>query len=191
MFIFFSITIPDLFLSSVTMQSVAASQAVVGIVALAAMLPFIAGEFDITVGVNMATSIVIVAYVSTTHPGIGMVGTCLIALLATTTVGLVNGLVVVKLGVNSFIATLATSQVLVAIGLYLSENQQIVAALPEGYVTFGRGRSMGIPNALFVTLAIAIVLWYILQWTKLGRHTYATGLNREAARLSAFHEKPS
>ena len=182
--IVFSITIPDLFLSSVTMQSVASSQAVVGIVALAALLPFIAGEFDITVGINMATSVVIVTYLSVSHPDIGTVKSCLIAVLCCTVVGLVNGLVVVKLGVNSFITTLATSQVLAAIALYLSENSTVLAVLPEGMVSFGRGRNFGVPNPLFCTLALAIVLWYILQWTKLGRHLYATGLNREAARLS-------
>ena len=49
---------PDLFLSSITMQGVASSEAVVGILALGALLPFAAGEFDITVGANMALSVV-------------------------------------------------------------------------------------------------------------------------------------
>jgi len=183
-FLVFGITIPDLFLSSVTMQSVASSQAVAGILALAALLPFIAGEFDITVGSNMALSVVIVCWLSDNYPDLGIISWCLIAVLACGLVGLLNGLLVVRLGVNSFIATLAMSQVLAAIALNLSENQQMLAVLPQGFVDLGRGRSMGVPNALYCTVAVAIVLWYVLQWTKLGRHVYATGLNREAARLS-------
>jgi len=46
----FSITIPELFLSEITIQSVARSQAVVGILALAALMPFVTGEFDIRAG---------------------------------------------------------------------------------------------------------------------------------------------
>lgn len=183
-FVIFSIAIPDLFLSSVTMQSVASSQAVVGILALGALLPFAAGEFDITVGSNMALSVVLVSYLSVENPGIGMVGICVIAVLACTVVGIVNGLLIVKFGVNSFIATLATSQVLVAIALKTSENQQILADLPAGFIDAGRGRTFGVPNALYAALLIAVVMWYVLQWTKLGRHLFACGLNREAARLS-------
>ena len=183
-FVIFSLWIPDLFLSSITMQGVASSEAVVGILALGALLPFAAGEFDITVGANMALSVCIVAHLSATHPGMDVVLICLVAILATSAVGVANGLLIVKFGVNSFIATLATSQVLVAIALKMSDNQQVLAELPAGFVDFGRARTLGIPNALFVTLAVALLLWYVLQWTKLGRHLYACGLNREAARLS-------
>jgi ribose transport system permease protein len=180
----FSITIPDLFLSSVTMQGVASSQAVVGILALGVLLPFVAGEFDITVGANMALSVVVICWLSNEHPGIGIVGICLIAVFLCGLVGLANALLVVKFGVNSFIATLAMSQVLVAIALNLSDNQQVLAAVPPKFVELGLGTTVGVPNPLFCTLGLAVVLWYLLQWTKLGRHLFASGFNREAARLS-------
>jgi ribose transport system permease protein len=183
-FVVFSITIPDLFLSPITLQSVASSQAVVGILAIGALLPFVAGEFDITVGANMALSVIIMTSLSNSHPGIGVVTMCLIAVLVCGLVGLCNGLLVGRLGINSFIATLATSQVLVAIALKISNNQQVLAALPQGFMDLGQGRTLGVPNGLFVTLALAVVVWYVLQWTKLGRHLYASGFNREAARLS-------
>ena len=48
----------------------------------------------------------------------------------------------------------------------------------------GQGRSIGVPNGLYVTIGLALVVWYVLQWTKVGRHLYASGFNREAARLS-------
>jgi ribose transport system permease protein len=182
--VIFSITIPDLFLSSVTLQSVASSQAVVGILAVGALLPFVAGEFDITIGANMALTVVVITWLSGEHPGIGVFTMCVIAVLLSAFVGLCNGLLVGRLGINSFIATLATSQVLVAFALYLSDNQQLLADLPDGFVDFGQGRTLGVPNGLYVTLVVALVIWYVLQWTRLGRHLYATGFNREAARLS-------
>ncbi|XVQ15002.1 ABC transporter permease [Spirillospora sp. CA-255316] len=185
-FVVFSVAIPDLFLSSITMQSVASSEAVVAILALAALLPFVAGEFDITIGFNMALSVVIVCWLSINQPGTSLMITFLVAILVSGLVGVVNGLLVVKLRVNSFIATLAVSQVLVAIALYLSDNRQMSATFSPDYVEFARGRTLGVPNALYCTLVMAIILWYVLQWTKLGRHLYACGMNREAARLSGI-----
>jgi len=180
----FSITIPDLFLSEITFQSVARSQAVVGILALAALLPFVAGEFDISLGTNLALSVVLMAWMSYEHPGLGALLMCLIALLVSTFIGLVNGILVGKFGINSFIATLGTSQILAAIALKLSNNEQVLASLPQRFMDLGQGRSLGVPNGLFVTLALGLLVWYVLQYTKVGRHLYASGFNREAARLS-------
>ncbi|WP_198144208.1 ABC transporter permease [Parafrankia sp. EUN1f] len=189
-FAVFSITIPDLFLSSITLQSVASSQAVVGILAVGALLPFVAGEFDITVGSNMALSVIIITSLSNSHPGVGVIPMCLIAVLVCGFVGLCNGLLVGRFGINSFIATLATSQVIVAVALKISNNQQVLASLPHAFMNLGQGRSLGLPNGVFVALGLALVVWYILQFTKLGRHLYAAGFNREAARLSGVRTRP-
>jgi len=183
-FVVFSITIPDLFLSPITMQSVARSQAVVGILALGALLPFVVGEFDISIGANMAVSVIVIAHLSNENPGLGILGMCLIAVTVCGLVGVANGLLVGRFGINSFIATLATSQILAAAALYLSNNEQILAALPQGFMDVGQGRTLSVPNGLFGTILLGIVIWYVLRFTKLGRHLYAAGFNREAARLS-------
>ena len=180
----FGIAIPDLFLSDITFQSVARSQAVIGILALGVLIPFIAGEFDISLGANLALSVILMAWMSNEHPGLGVPAMCLIAVLACALVGLVNGILVGKVGINSFIATLATGQVLAAIALKLSDNQLVVASLSQEFMDLGQGRSLGIPHGLFVTLAVGLVVWYVLQFTKVGRHLFASGFNREAARLS-------
>jgi ribose transport system permease protein len=180
----FGLTLPELFLSEITFQSVARSQAVVGILALGVLLPFIAGEFDISVGANLAMAVILVAWMSNAHPGLGAPVMCLIAVLACACVGLVNGILVGKVGISSFIATLATSQVLVAIALKLSNNEQVVASLPQRFMDLGQGQTLGVPNGLFVTLALGLLVWYVLQYTKVGRHLFASGFNREAARLS-------
>ncbi|WP_369137999.1 ABC transporter permease [Modestobacter versicolor] len=180
----FGITIPDLFLSSVTAQVVASSQAVVILIALAAMLPLIAGEFDITVGTNMALSLAIVCQQSQAHPERSLFAVCVVAVLVSGLVGLVNGFLVVKLRLNSFIATLAMSQVLAAIALKISDNEQIRGTFPPGFSDFGQAKLAGIPVPLLCSVVVGLVLWYVLDWTKLGRQLFATGMNREAARLS-------
>jgi ribose transport system permease protein len=180
----FGITIPELFLSEITIQSVFRSQAVVGILALGALLPFVAGEFDISLGTNLALSVIVVTWLSNEHPGLGVAIICMTAIFVSAVVGLLNGLLVGKLGINSFIATLGTSQILAAIALKISNNEQVLASLPQDFMDLGQGRSLGVPNGLFVTIVLALVVWYVLQWTRVGRHLYASGFNREAARLS-------
>src|ERR1044072_9509241 len=89
--VIFGVTIPGLFLSEITFQSVARSQAVLGLLALAALLPFVAGEFDISLGTNLALSAILMAWMSINHPGIGVWAMCLIAVAVSALVGLVNG----------------------------------------------------------------------------------------------------
>jgi ribose transport system permease protein len=180
----FGLTIPDLFLSDITFQSVVRSQAVVGILALGVLVPFIAGEFDISVGANLGLAVILMAWMSNEHPGLGSLSMCLITLCVCALIGLANGILVGKIGINSFIATLASSQVLLALALKLSNNEQVVASLSKDFMDLGQGQSLGVPNGLYVTLLLGLVVWYVLQCTKTGRHLFASGFNREAARLS-------
>ena len=106
------------------------------------------------------------------------------AIAACAAVGFVTGAIVVLFRVDSFIATLGMSQVLGAGSLYISENKQIVGALSSTFLQFGRTELLGIPVVVYYLAAIALVLWYVLECTPLGRHLFATGANPEAARLS-------
>ena len=183
-FITFSVLIPELFLSELTFQAVAASQAVATMIALAALLPLICGEFDITVGVNMGLALAIITGQSSLHPDRSLLTICLVAIGVCAFAGMVNGILIVKLHVSSFIATLGMSQVLAAVALKISNNQQLRGDFPQGFSDFGQARWFGIPAPLYCSLAVGILLWYVLEWTRLGRHLFATGMNREAARLS-------
>ena len=93
-------------------------------------------------------------------------------------------MVVVKFRVNSFIATLGMSQVLAAATLYISSNRQIVGVFSESFLDFGRRDVIGIPIVVYYLVAIALVIWYVIECTPLGRHLLATGANPEAARLA-------
>ncbi|MET0661487.1 MAG: ABC transporter permease, partial [Ilumatobacteraceae bacterium] len=108
----------------------------------------------------------------------------LIALAACAAVGFLSGMVVVKFRVNSFIATLGMSQVLAAATLYISSNRQIVGVFSESFLDIGRRDVIGIPIVVYYLVAIALVIWYVIEWTPVGRHLLATGANPEAARLA-------
>jgi ribose transport system permease protein len=182
-FLVFSLWIPGIFLSSITVRSVASGQVTVAILALGVLIPLVSGAFDLSVGPMLAFSLVILSKLQE-QTGINVIVCIFIALASCGLVGAINGFIVVKMGVNSFIATLGIGQVLLAVTLYLSHNQQIVGVFPTAFTDAGRMTIYGVPIVVVYLAVIAIVVWYFLEWTTTGRRLFATGYNPEAARLS-------
>jgi len=174
---------PGVFMTSATMVVVFNSGVVTCFLALAFLLPLTTETYDLSVGSMMCFSLMVIAQLSTTT-SLPPVALALIAVAACAVAGAVNGYIVVKLHVNSFIATLGTSQVLLAGVLLMSNNRQVVADLPLYWSKIGQGKVLGIPNVLIMLLVVAAVMWYLLEYTRLGRYLFATGGNADAARLS-------
>jgi ribose transport system permease protein len=179
----FSLWIPDTFLTQTTFKLVFADQVVIAILGLALLVPLTAGAFDLSVGAMLAFSLVIVSWFEA-HTGLPAVVSCLIAIVCCAAVGFVSGLVIVHFRVNSFIATLGMSQVIAAATLYISANKQITGVFSDSFLEFGRRDLLGIPIVVYYLAVIALVLWYVLEMTPLGRQLFATGANPESARLS-------
>jgi len=146
-------------------------------------MPLTAGAFDLSWGAMLAFSLVIMSWFQS-ETGVNAVASALIALAACGVVGFMSGLLVVKFRVNSFIATLGMSQVLAAATLWISKNRQIVGVFSPDFLEFGRRDLFGLPIVVYYLLAVALVIWYVLEWTPLGRHLLASGANAEAARLA-------
>lgn len=106
-----------------------------------------------------------------------------IALAACAVAGFLSGFLVVRLKVNSFIATLGMSQVITAVVLKTS-SQSINAAFSDTYRNIGRGELFGLPRYMYYLLVLAFIVWYVFEHTPVGRHMFATGGNPEAARLA-------
>ena len=131
----------------------------------------------------LAFSLVIVSWFEA-HTGLNGILSCVLALAACAAVGFVSGLIIVHFRVNSFIATLGMSQILAAATLYISANKQIVGVLSPEFLKWGRRDLLGVPIVVYYLFVLALVLWYVLECTPLGRHLFATGSNPEAARLA-------
>ena len=181
--VIFGLWIPDTFLSQATFKIVLGDQVVIGILGLAVLVPLSAGAFDLSCGAMLAFSLVIMSWFQA-ETGLHPLLSAIIALAACGGVGFLSGMLVVKFHVNSFIATLGMSQVLAAATLWISENRQIVGVFSEGFLDFGRRQLFGLPIVVYYLVAIALVIWYVLECTPLGRHLLATGANAEAARLA-------
>jgi ribose transport system permease protein len=181
--ILFGLITPSTFLTGTTFRLVFSSGVVTCLMALGFLVPLAAGVYDLSIGGLMALSLALSVYLQI-HSGLPPVVGALIGIAACLVCGFANGFIVVRLRVNSFIATLGTSQVLLAICLLISNNQQLTATFPNSWSNIGNNNILGIPIVLVILLVVAVILWYVLELTRVGRYLFATGGNPDAARLS-------
>jgi ribose transport system permease protein len=186
--VIFGIWTPSEFLTSATFHSVASSQAVAGIVAIAVLIPLACGQFDLSVGAT-ANLAGIIATLVQLHQHYGVVEAVLFGVAVGLAIGFVNGFVVVVLGVNSFIATLGMSSILAAVQIIVTNSLQPQPVTSTGWTNLTQYSISGNQIIIGYVLVIGIVAWWFLAHTPAGRYIYATGSNEEAARLSGVRTR--
>jgi ribose/xylose/arabinose/galactoside ABC-type transport system permease subunit len=172
--------------SIATVQFVLNDNAVTGLVALSVIMPLAAGVYDLSVGYTLGlTSIVVSALLSNTAAS--PLEAILVGLGVALVIGVVNATIVVKLRIDSFIATLATSSLLQALIIVVSNNQDVTSARLLGpFAQIAQANVGGITAPVFYMVGAALVLWFVLEHTPTGRYLYAIGFGRETARLSGI-----
>jgi len=186
--VFFSLLKPSTYGTWSNLKAILDAQSVVVILALSAMTPLIVGEFDLSCASIAAFAAAIVIGLPVNqgiNPYLGIV----ITVLACGTVGLFNGIVVVKLRVPSVIATLATATLLSGFWIwYLGAEQQIVKPLPRGFTKIAQGDVPGInlPWPIVYAGIVSVAFWVVLSFLPVGRRMYATGGNRAASFLTGI-----
>lgn len=178
----FGLWIPDLFLTTSNLRSIAGDQAVTAILAFGLIIPLAAGVFDLSIAGIMGLSAVISMYEQ--NHGHSAVLSAAMGIVAAAFIGVVNGLVVVKLKVDSFIATLGMGSILAAAAYWITDGQQIVTGISPTFIDFGTTDWFDVPAPVFYMAAIGILLWFFLEFRPAGRYLYAVGGNVQAARLA-------
>jgi ribose/xylose/arabinose/galactoside ABC-type transport system permease subunit len=115
------------------------------------------------------------------NPGVAV----MVLFLVGFAIGAVNGLLIVRLGLNAFITTLAMLILLRGISIGLT-NGRTLYDLPEPLLYLGNAYWLGLPAALWVSAALYLVGSLILAYHRLGRALYAIGGNAEAARAAGI-----
>jgi ribose transport system permease protein len=176
--LFFGITKSSTFLSVTTFKLVVIENVIIGVLALAFLVPLATGTFDLSIGAVMSMSLVI----TMRHHRPDALG-ALIAIGACAVAGFLSGFFVVKLKVSSFIATLGMSQIITAF-IQKTSSQTISSAVSEAYQDIGRKQFLGLPRFVYFLAILAIIVWYVFEHTPTGRYMFAVGGNPEAARLA-------
>jgi ribose transport system permease protein len=153
----------------------------IGLVAIGMTYVIITGNFDLSVGTIFLFSTLLVAGITGELPiWLAMVLTCLVG----AGFGLVNGLLVTRFQVNSFIATIGTGSIIGGLALVYSDAKP-VAIPPDvtGFNTLGAGLVFGFPWAGVLLITMFVLFGFMLHRTVYGRWLYAVGGNAEAARV--------
>lgn len=170
------------FLSTENMLAIVGAMSFVGIVGVGQSLLLVSGEFDLSVGSVAGLSAVVAAWLMT--KGHIPVGIALLGGLATGAgVGVINGLIVVKVGIPAFITTLG--MLYIALGVdYLITDGYPIYPLPSVIGQLGEPIvARGVSWAVVLLVVLVIVAEVFLRRTTWGRNLYAIGGNKEVARL--------
>lgn len=186
-FVFFSLLLPNTFPTLFNIKSILNYQAVTILISLAVMVPIAAGHFDMSVGYGVCIMHVLAVGLQV-KAGLPWPLVVLLVLAGGALLGLVNGILITRVGINSFIATLGMGTILYGVAFWYTDGQQVIGRLPPGFLRIN-SNVFGVPTTALITLAVAVLLWIMLEYTPLGRYFYFLGANPKAADLSGISVK--
>ncbi|CAG0968930.1 MAG: ABC transporter permease [Rhizobiaceae bacterium] len=185
----FSIASPN-FLQTNNVIAILQATSVNGVLAIAATLVIISGGIDLSVGTLM-TFCAVIAGVLLTFLGLPMVVGIPGALLAGLASGALTGVLITRLRIPPFIATLGMMLIYKGLSLAICGAKPIYFNDTPGFTEISTGSLIGaiipalpIPNGVLILFLVAFAAAFVLQRTALGRYTFALGSNEEALRLS-------
>lgn len=187
MIVIFSFLSPRAFPTINNFTNVLNQASLAVIIAGGLTLAVIIGELDLSIG--MAASlhgILVTGLIVQNEIPIPLAIAIVIALGGL--VGLVNGLIVTKLRVNSVIGTLGVGTILTGLAFAYSSGVPIVAGVPEAFLQISLGRWLfGIPNNIVIMALVVGSLWVVVERTPIGQEIQAVGGNAAAARLAGIN----
>jgi erythritol transport system permease protein len=190
----FSILTPS-FLTANNLSILAKHVSINAILAIGMTFAILAGGIDLSVGSVAGLAGMVAGWLLTVGLGghtVSVVWAVLAALLVSCGVGLLNGLLVSRIGVAPFIATLGTLYIARGAALLISNGKTFpnlggtAAGGSTGFSAIGQSFVLGVPLPVWLMIVIAAVASAVALRTPFGRHVYAVGGNERAARLAGI-----
>lgn len=182
----FGIASPDVFLTAANFQTMLGSQAVLLILTLALLVPLTAGDYDLSVAAVLTLSSMMIAVLSVEQGWpIGLAVLAAIAMGAL--VGLINGCLIIYFGIESLIVTLGMGTFLGGITLWISDSATISGvsrALVDAVITT---KFLGVAMAFYYGLILCAIIWYVFEFTSIGRRLLFVGRGRSVSKLSGVN----
>ncbi|GAB6254831.1 ABC transporter permease [Peribacillus frigoritolerans] len=184
LFVLMSFSIPGFF-SSNNLTNMMFQLPEFGLIALAMMVVIVTGGIDLSITYTAALSGVTIALMASS--GYPMLGAILIGVLVGLSCGLINGVLISKIGVSPILVTLGTMVLFEGLILSITKGNSI-SGFSEGYSLIGNGYYMGIvPLSIIIFVLFAIITAILLSKTKWGRSVYMVGSNPIATLFSGIN----
>lgn len=183
--LFFSVLLPNTFPTLLNLRSIISDKAIILILSLGVMIPMSAGRIDLTVGYGIVLWHILAISLQTMY-GFSWPAAVVTVLVLGALMGMLNGLLVEVAKIDSFIATLGTGTVLYALALWHSGGRQIVGVLPDNFYALNTTMVFGLPITGFYVIILSLLMWFVYEYTPLGRYLYAIGASPKAAALNGI-----
>lgn len=180
------ITVPT-FGSVDNLRNVALAASFIAIISAGMTFVIISGGIDLSVGSTYALAVIL----SASFSQYGSVAAIAVAILAASAVGLVQGLVIARLGLPPFIVTLAGLTAVRGLVFLITDEGNEVPRVPgfKVFETFGTGSLLGVGTPVWIALAVFAAGWWVLNRTAFGQALQAIGGNSTAAELMGLPVK--
>ncbi|MCU6709574.1 ABC transporter permease [Paenibacillus sp. J5C_2022] len=178
----FSILSPDSFATLDNAINISRQISFLVIIALGATLVMAVGEFDLSVGAMASLGGVFAAKLAVA--GVPIVFSIILPMLAALLIGYINGWIVTKFRVLSFITTLAMGTIIGGINFRLTEGATVFENIPPSFLFLGQTELGDIPLLSIIMIFMTVLFWYIMSHTAFGRKLYAIGGNESASRVA-------
>lgn len=174
---------PDTFMTWSNFSTIFGSEAVLVIVTLGLIIPLTAGDFDLSIA-QVLTLVSMSVAIMDARMDLPLAVALPIGLAIGMLVGLINGAITLYFRVHSLIVTLGVGTFLHGITLWIG-NSQTISGVSIGLMEWVIiQRIFGIPIAFYYAIILAVLIWYMLNYTAFGQHLLFTGRGREVARLT-------
>lgn len=174
---------PNQFPTSYNLEAIAVNAAISGIMVCGMTLLLIGGVFDLSIGGILTLTGVVTAVMIANH-GVPIPIAILVGLLAGAGCGLVNGILVTKVGINALITTLATGGIFYGVTEIISGSG--VVPISNSFGAFGEWTFLGLQTPFWFMVGVVIVMWFAVSSTSYFRQFYFVGGNERAARFSGI-----
>jgi ribose/xylose/arabinose/galactoside ABC-type transport system permease subunit len=178
--------VKPVFISSENIINVLRQVSINGVLAIGITFVIMTGGIDLSIGSIVAITAVITG--SLLEKGYGVAASISISMTAALAFGLFNGLLIAVGGLPPFIATLANMTIARGFALVYANGRNFVI-VHEDFLRIGKGSIFGIPIPIWILLAVCILAYIVLNFTVFGRHIYAFGGNRQAAKLAGVRTR--
>ena len=179
--IIFSILRPDAFFTFRNLINISRQISLQVIIAIGATLIMCVGEFDLSIGALASLGGVIGALLAVA--GFPVWLCFLVPVVACLILGWVNGWIVTKFNVLSFITTLGMSTILAGFTYWLTDGSTVFQNIPKSFTFIGSKSLTQIPYLTMIMLLFSVIFWFIMRNTAFGRKLYAIGGNETASRV--------
>jgi ribose transport system permease protein len=184
--LFFSQIAPASFLTWSTFSSIIfGSQAVLLVLTLALIIPLTAGDFDLSVAAVLTFSAMLLAILNA-QLGWPLWAAFLVCVGMGISIGLINAFFILFFRIHSLIVTLGTASIIQGMILWVSGSQTL-SGVSNGLIEWVIvKRFLQIPMAFYYAIILAAIIWYVFEYTSIGRRLLFVGRGREVARLSGI-----